>query len=164
MTSTPVAITTINTSTPNSGLGDTIYVAFTKTNGNFGNLASAVDLIQNNYANTTLAQVANLQVTNQVLGSVYLNTGTVYINGSPVATAANTFPGGNVGLQANFLAALSSISSNTGAVTIPYGGLGVYGNVYSGGQGTFNGTLLANSGIDSSSYSTGAIVSTGPLA
>ena len=67
---TDVAISTINTSTPNSGTGDTIYAAFTKTNGNFGNLQTAVDNIQNAYANTTLGQFANISVTNRVLGSL----------------------------------------------------------------------------------------------
>ena len=46
-----------------------------------------------------------------------------------VSTAAGSFPGGNVALQANFQAATTSTSTATGAVVIT-GGLGVGGNIY----------------------------------
>ena len=150
---TDVAISTINTSTPNSGTGDTIYAAFTKTNGNFGNLQTAVDNIQNNYANTTLGQFANISVTNRVLGSLYFyGSDTIYVNGSPVATSAATFTGGNVAGQANFIAGTSSTSNVSGAIVITgTGGLGVGGNVYASGVYINTGLYWAG---NSSSYTT----------
>ena len=150
---TDVAISTINTSTPNSGTGDTIYAAFVKTNGNFGNLQTAVDNIQNAYANTTLGQFANISVTNRVLGSLnFYGSDTIYVNGSPVATASASFTGGNVAGQANFIAGTSSTSNVSGAVVITgTGGLGVGGNVYAS-------RVYINTGLywagNSSSYTT----------
>ena len=150
---TDVAISTINTSTPNSGTGDTIYAAFTKTNGNFGNLQTAVDNIQNAYANTTLGQFANISVTNRVLGSLnFYGSDTIYVNGSPVATSAATFTGGNVAGQANFTAGTSSTSNVSGAIVITgTGGLGVGGNVYASGVYINTGLYWAG---NSSSYTT----------
>ena len=150
---TDVAISTINTSTPNSGTGDTIYAAFTKTNGNFGNLQTAVDNIQNNYANTTLGKFANLTVTNRVLGSLnFYGSDTIYVNGSPVATSAATFTGGNVAGQANFIAGTSSTSNVSGAIVITgTGGLGVGGNVYASGVYINTGLYWAG---NSTSYTT----------
>ena len=150
---TDVAISAINTSTPNSGTGDTIYAAFTKTNGNFGNLQTAVDNIQNNYANTTLGQFANISVTNRVLGSLnFYGSDTIYVNGSPVATSAATFQGGNVAGQANFTAGTSSTSNVSGAIVITgTGGLGVGGNVYASGVYINTGLYWAG---NSSSYTT----------
>ena len=150
---TDVAISTINTSTPNSGTGDTIYAAFTKTNGNFGNLQTAVDNIQNAYANTTLGQFANISVTNRVLGSLnFYGSDTIYVNGSPVATASASFTGGNVAGQANFIAGTSSTSNVSGAIVITgTGGLGVGGNVYASGVYINTGLYWAG---NSSSYTT----------
>jgi hypothetical protein len=152
---TDVAISNINTSTPNSGTGDTIYAAFVKTNGNFGNLQTAVDNIQNAYANTTLGKFANLTVTNRVLGRIDAYTtggGGLYVDGSPVATSAASFTGGNVAGQANFLAATSSVSNTTGAVVITgTGGLGVGGNIYASGVYINTGLYWAG---NSSSYIT----------
>ena len=150
---TDVAISTINTSTPNSGTGDTIYAAFTKTNGNFGNLQTAVDNIQNAYANTTLGQFANISVTNRVLGSLnFYGSDTIYVNGSPVATSAATFTGGNVAGQANFIAGTSSTSNVSGAIVITgTGGLGVGGNVYASGVYINTGLYWAG---NSTSYTT----------
>ena len=150
---TDVAISTINTSTPNSGTGDTIYAAFTKTNSNFGNLQTAVDNVQNNYANTTLGQFANISVTNRVLGSLnFYGSDTIYVNGSPVATASASFTGGNVAGQANFTAGTSSTSNVSGAIVITgTGGLGVGGNVYASGVYINTGLYWAG---NSSSYTT----------
>ena len=153
---TDVAISTINTSTPNSGTGDTIYTAFTKVNNNTGNLAVALNLVQSNYANTTLSKVANLSVTNQVLGSLYLNTGTIYVAGSPVTTSASTFTGGNVAGQANFQVATASTSSTTGGVVIT-GGLGVGGRINTAG-------IITTTNItDSAGSASGALVVSGGL-
>ena len=153
---TDVAISTINTGTPNSGTGDTIYTAFTKVNNNTGNLAVALNLVQSNYANTTLSKVANLSVTNQVLGSLYLNTGTIYVAGSPVTTSASTFTGGNVAGQANFQVATASTSSTTGGVVIT-GGLGVGGRINTAG-------IITTTNItDSAGSTSGALVVSGGL-
>ena len=150
---TDVAISTINTSTPYSGTGDTIYAACTKTNSNFGNLQTAVDNVQNNYANTTLGQFANISVTNRVLGSLnFYGSDTIYVNGSPVATSSATFTGGNVAGQANFTAGTSSTSNVSGAIVITgTGGLGVGGNVYASGVYINTGLYWAG---NSSSYTT----------
>lgn len=163
-----VSIQTINTSTPNSGTGDTIYAAFTKVNSNESNLAVAVNNIQNTYANTSLGLFANIEVTNQVLGSLYFNTGTIYVNGSPVATSASSFTGGNVALQSNFQATTTSISTTTGAVVVA-GGAGIGGNLNTGGllnvsgAGAFGGALSTSSTTDSSNSGSGALVSAGGL-
>ena len=56
---------------------------------------------------------------------------TIYINGSPVQTAAQAFQGGAVNLDTTFLSLTNSTSTGTGAVVI-LGGLGVAGNAYFG--------------------------------
>jgi hypothetical protein len=56
---------------------------------------------------------------------------TIYINGSPVQTAAQAFQGGGVNLDTTFLSLTNSTSTGTGAVTV-FGGLGVAGNAYFG--------------------------------
>jgi len=144
-----VSITTINTSlgNPNSGTGDTIYAAFNKVNDNTSNLATIVDNINATYANTTFGKFANITVTNQVVGrlDIYTSTGGLYVDGSPVATAAASFTGGNVPNQANFRATTSSISANTGAVVIT-GGLGVGGNIYANGT-TYSNSVVITSGL-----------------
>ncbi len=56
---------------------------------------------------------------------------TIYINGSPVQTAAQAFQGGVVNLDTIFLSGTNSTSTGTGAVTV-FGGLGVAGNAYFG--------------------------------
>jgi hypothetical protein len=93
----------------------------------YGNI-NAFDNV-NVLGNTRIA--GNLKVTNQVEGSLYFNTGTVFINGSPVATSAESgFNGGNVSFPTNFTGTTNSTSSSTGQVTIR-GGLGVAGNINS---------------------------------
>ena len=104
--------------TANDGTGDTLQNAFIKVNNSFSNVATAVNVLQNEINGTTALP-----------GSLYLTNGTIYINGSAVSTAAGSFPGGNVALQANFQAATTSTSTATGAVVIT-GGLGVGGNIY----------------------------------
>ena len=61
----------------------------------------------------------------------FSGTDTIYINGSPVQTAAQSFQGGAVNLSTTFLSLTNSTSTGTGAVTI-LGGLGVAGNAYFG--------------------------------
>ena len=141
---------------------------------------------------TQSANVKQLSVSERVVGSLYL-TGldTVYINGSPVATSASSFAGGtvpNYSLFATVIEArgnifansnVASISTTTGALTVN-GGAGISGNIYAGGiqntpiglytasTGTFTvlkttGNIVAGSGIDSSSITTGALVVSGGI-
>jgi hypothetical protein len=56
---------------------------------------------------------------------------TIYVNGSPVQTAAQAFQGGAVNLDTTFLSLTNSTSTGTGAVVI-LGGLGVSGNAHFG--------------------------------
>ncbi len=78
----------------------------------------------------TRANVGNLSVTGFHVGNMYFSGGdTIFINGSPVQTAATAFNGGTVGLATTFACTSPSTSTVTGAVIIT-GGLGVNGNVY----------------------------------
>jgi hypothetical protein len=78
----------------------------------------------------THANVSNLSVTGFHVGNMNFAGGdTIFINGSPVQTAATAFNGGTVGLQTTFACTSPSTSTTTGAVVIT-GGLGVAGNVY----------------------------------
>lgn len=56
---------------------------------------------------------------------------TIYVNGSPVQTAAQSFQGGVVNLDTTFLSLTNSTSTGTGAVVI-LGGMGVSGNAHFG--------------------------------
>ena len=74
------------------------------------------------------ANVANLAVSGKVNSDLYFYGKTVYIDGSPVQTAAQSFSGGNVANPTRFLSTTQSTSAATGAVRLE-GGLGVLGNV-----------------------------------
>jgi len=149
--------------TANDGTGDTLQTAFIKVNNSFTNVATAVSQIQANYANAQYGVFSNITVTNRALGSLnFYGSDTVYINGSPVATSASSFTGGNVAQQTNFQAATSSISSTTGAVTIT-GGIGIGGNINTTGNISSSGNLYVSSITDSSSTAIGAIVTSGGL-
>ena len=149
----------------NDGTGDTIKVAFDKVNNSIGNLATATNNLQSTYANTTYGVFANISVTNRVVGRMdFYSTGGggVYVDGSPVATSAASFTGGNVAGQANFTATTSSTSSVTGAVVIT-GGLGISGQINSANIITSTGVLTVSNSTDSSSTTTGGIVTSGGL-
>ena len=78
----------------------------------------------------TRANVGNLSVTGFHVGNMNFAGGdTVFINGSPVQTAATAFNGGTVGLATTFACTSPSTSTTTGAVIVT-GGLGVAGNVF----------------------------------
>ena len=78
----------------------------------------------------THANVSNLSVTGFHVGNMNFAGGdTIFINGSPVQTAATAFNGGTVGLATTFACTSPSTSTTTGAVVIT-GGLGVAGNVF----------------------------------
>jgi hypothetical protein len=77
----------------------------------------------------TRANVGNLSVTGFHVGNMNFAGGdTIFINGSPVQTAATAFNGGTVGLATTFACTTPSTSTTTGAVVISPGGLGVAGN------------------------------------
>jgi hypothetical protein len=83
----------------------------------------------------THANVANLSVSGGVVGSMYFTgSDTVYINGSPVATSASSFLGGTVPNYSLFQSVLEA-----------------------------TGNIFANSGVASTSATTGAIVIRGGL-
>jgi len=149
----------------NDGTGDQLRTGFDKVNSSFSNVATAVSDIQNTYANTSYGVFANITVTNRVIGRMDFYTagsGGVYVDGSPVATSAASFTGGNVGAQSNFQAATSSTSSTTGAVVIT-GGLGVGGKINSANDINSSGVLTVTNSTDSSSTGTGGIVTSGGL-
>jgi hypothetical protein len=84
--------------------------------------------VQSNIFVGNNANVANLTVRGFHVGSLYFSGGdTIFINGSPVQTAATAFNGGTVGLATTFACTTPSTSTVTGAVIIS-GGLGVAGN------------------------------------
>ena len=149
----------------NDGTGDTVKVAFDKVNSSVSNLAIATNNLQSTYANTSYGVFANITVTNRVVGRMDFYTtsgGGVYVDGSPVATSAASFTGGNVAAQSNFQATTSSTSSTTGAVVIT-GGLGVRGNINTANAISTTGILTVTNSTDSSGTGTGGIVTSGGL-
>lgn len=149
----------------NDGTGDTVKVAFDKVNGSISNLAVATNNLQSTYANTSYGVFANITVTNRVVGRMDFYSaggGGVYVDGSPVATSAASFTGGNVAGQSNFQATTSSTSSTTGAVVIT-GGLGVRGNINTANAISTSGVLTVTNSTDSSSTATGGIVTSGGI-
>lgn len=89
--------------------------------------------VEGNLVVGSRANIANLSVTGFHVGNMYFSgLDTIYINGSPVQTAATAFNGGTVGLATIFNDATQSTSSTTGAVRIANGGLGVAGNIWAG--------------------------------
>jgi hypothetical protein len=85
--------------------------------------------IQSNLFVGNTASVGNLSVRGFHVGSMYFGGGdTIFINGSPVQTAATSFNGGSVAFATTFACTSPSTSTTTGAVIIS-GGLGVAGNV-----------------------------------
>jgi hypothetical protein len=86
------------------------------------------------------ANIGNVSITGFHVGNMNFAGGdTIYINGSPVQTAATAFNGGTVGLTTLFACTTPSTSTTTGAVRIT-GGLGVAGNTF------MSNLQIANSG------------------
>lgn len=78
--------------------------------------------------NANVANVGNLTIQGFHVGNMnFAGTDTIFINGSPVQTAATAFNGGTIGLVTTFACTAPSTSTTTGAVVIT-GGLGVTGN------------------------------------
>lgn len=85
--------------------------------------------IQSNTFVGNNANVGNLTVRGFHVGNMnFAGSDTIFINGSPVQTAATSFNGGTVGLATTFACTTPSTSTTTGAVIISPGGLGVAGN------------------------------------
>lgn len=90
--------------------------------------------VQSNLFVGNTANVGNLTVRGFHVGSMYFTGGdTVFINGSPVQTAATAFNGGSVGLATTFACTTPATSTTTGAVIL-LGGAGVAGNLHVGGN------------------------------
>jgi hypothetical protein len=79
-------------------------------------------------ANTT---VGNLNVTGQVIENMYFVGKTIYVDGSPVQTAAQAFTGGNISNPTRVLSTVDSTSPSSGALRSD-GGLGVSLHAYIG--------------------------------
>ena len=94
---------------------------------------------------STFANIGNLSVTGYHIGNMnFAGADTIYINGSPVQTAAQAFDGGTIGLATIFNDTTQSTSAVTGAVTVK-GGIGVAGNVWAGNlQANIGGNVRAN--------------------
>ena len=101
--------------------------------------------VQSNVFVGNAANVGNLTVRGNVVGSMYFSgTDTIFIGGSPVQTAAQSFNGGTIGLPTIFADPTQAISAMSGAVQIR-GGLGVAGNVWVGNlQSNIGGNVRAN--------------------
>jgi len=107
--------------------------------------------VQSNVFIGNNASVANLTVRGFHVGDLnFAGADTIYINGSPVQTAAQAFNGGTVGLATTFNDATQATSTSTGAVRIANGGgLGVTGNVWASNihvdiAGNIRGNLQGN--------------------
>jgi hypothetical protein len=96
----------------------------------------------------TTANVARLSVTGTVAGNLTVD-GALKSNGYEVITTSiignygQLYTGGVISGNAVFISSAQSSSIYTGAVTIPYGGLGVAGNITAGGiTGPFYGNVV----------------------
>ena len=94
---------------------------------------------------STFANIGNLAVTGYHIGNMnFAGADTIYINGSPVQTAAQAFDGGTIGLATIFNDTTQSTSAVTGAVTVK-GGIGAAGNIWAGNlQANIGGNVRAN--------------------
>jgi hypothetical protein len=101
--------------------------------------------VQSNVFVGNAANVGNLTVRGNVVGSMYFSgSDTIFIGGSPVQTAAQSFNGGTIALPTLFADTTSAVSALSGAVQIR-GGLGVAGNVWVGNlQSNIGGNVRAN--------------------
>jgi hypothetical protein len=85
-----------------------------------GNLNIGGNIVNNN-------PNANLSIA----GSMFAQGGYQVVTTSIIGNYGNPYIGGIVAGNTVFLSSAVSTSGNTGAVSIPYGGLGVYGNIVS---------------------------------
>ena len=103
---------------------------------------------------STFANIGNLAVTGYCVGTWnFAGTDTIYINGSPVQTAATSFNGGSIGLSTEITAISPTTRLGTGALRSA-GGLAANGNAYIGGDlvvattagvlGNISGNIIGN--------------------
>jgi hypothetical protein len=99
-----------------------------------GGISTQGNLYVQGNVKATFANVSNLSVTGYHVGSLnFVGSDTIYINGSPVQTAAAAFSGGIVGGPTAYFDVTPSTSLGTGAVRVA-GGFSANGNVYVGGN------------------------------
>lgn len=169
----PIYIQYIRTDPANSGGGDTIKRAFDIVNENFTSLYYAgirADGLFPNIGDPTSIRVSNIEVTNQVIGNLYIEPGHTLLvydpatdSMQPVSTTASSFQGGTVQFQSFFIDQTESTDSTTGTI-ITDGGIGVGKNLHAGGNIGANGVMYANSTIDSTTTTNGSIVTKGGAA
>jgi len=95
--------------------------------------------ITSNIFNTATIAGNALQVQGGI-GANYLRLNTAgWINGSPIITAntINSYSGGTINNQLTINTATQAVSTTTGALIVQNGGLGVGGNIWSGGSFDF---------------------------
>ena len=100
---------------------------------------------------TSVGLLSNLDVSGNIsveTGSINMLSGTLYVNGDPVATSSQAFHGGTVPNDTRFSSGTNTIYTTSGAVVVS-GGMGVSGNVIVGNivatdvltANTINGTI-----------------------
>lgn len=119
----------------NDGTGDSIRLAFEKTNSNFQYLLG----ISQNLSTGNLAASGNISL-NATSPSYW--TGSFYINGVQIATVGATFSGGTVANPTNFASTQQGTSATLGQAVLVGGGLGVAGTAYIGNINSYNTTLV----------------------
>lgn len=99
-----------------------------------GGISTLGNLYVAGNAVVTQANVANLAVTGYCVGTWnFVGTDTIYINGSPVQTAATSFNGGSIGFPTEVNSLTPTTRLGTGALRSA-GGLAANGNAYIGGD------------------------------
>lgn len=143
----------------NDGLGDSIRDAFRKTNENF----TYLDNLTQNLVTGSLTASGNITL-DATVASYW--TGTIFLNGSRVATTDSRFEGGRVPGVTYFDSATPSTSTTTGAVILTAGGLAVAAPSNFGDLAAGNVTVTYNLSGAAVTSGTGVFtseVSTGPL-
>jgi len=118
------SVVNINTSTPNSGTGDTLFDAFNKVDNNFANISAQLSSVSQDWLN------ANVEL--------QLNAGSANITNlySPSITATNANITGNV--TANNI--IANVGVYAGGKSFFYGNINVSGNLLPIGSGLNIGT------------------------
>ena len=115
-----------NTTTATSNTSGALQVS--------GGVSTLGNLYVAGNAVVTRANVANLAVTGYCVGTWnFVGTDTIYINGSPVQTAATSFNGGSIGFPTEVNSLTPTTRLGTGALRSA-GGLAANGNAYIGGD------------------------------
>jgi len=121
-----------------------LFLSNATSGGNTLIVTGNASVIGNVYAPThygniiaTVANISRMNVSGNVSGNLYVD-GAVYSAGYAVATLGTSgigplYSGGSITGITSFISATPSTSTLTGAVSIPYGGLGVGGNIVAGG-------------------------------